>query len=108
MKLRDALQKGIITLTDLEKECLNAIRGQGSFYEESMDYNPETGENEFSEGQFFGWEIYESEVKGCRGAIASLVKKGVLDTLDDGECTAYYINYELEFKDDNRWKIKFE
>lgn len=108
MKLRDALQKGIITLTDLEKKCLNAIRGEGSFYEESMDYNFETGENEFSKSQFFGWEIYESEVKGCRGAIASLVKKGVLDTLEDDGCTAYYINYELEFEDDNIWKIKFE
>ena len=108
MKLRDVLQKGIITLTDLEKECLNAIRGQGSFYEESMDYNPETVENEFFEGQFFGWEIYESEVKGCRGAIASLVKKGVLYASDDDECTAYYINYELEFEDDDIWTIKFE
>ena len=108
MKLRDALQKGIITLTDLEKKCLNAIRSEGSFYEESMDYNPETNEYEFFEGQFFGWEIYESEVKGCRGAIASLVKKGVLTTYEDDECTAYYINYELEFEDDNIWKIKFE
>lgn len=105
--LKQALKKGLIKLTDLEKKCLNAIRNQGSFYEESMDYNKETGEYEFSKGQFFGWELYEEEVKGCRGAIASLVKKGVLATAEDDGMTAYYIYYELEFKKDDRWEIDF-
>ena len=108
MKLNEALRNGIFTLTELEKKCLNAIRSQGSFYEESMEWNPETNEREFSEGQFFGWEIYEEEVKGCRGAISSLVKKGVLSVDYDDECAAYYINYELEFEDDDIWTIKFE
>lgn len=105
--LKQALKKGLIKLTNLEKKCLNAIRGQGSFYEESMDYNKETREYEFSKGQFFGWELDEEEVKGCRGAIASLVKKGVLATDEDDGMTAYYIYYELEFKKDNRWEIDF-
>lgn len=105
--LKIALQTGLIKLTDLEKKCLNAIRSQGSFYEESMDYNKETGEYEFSKGQFFGWELDEEEVKGCRGAIASLVKKGVLTTDEDNGMTAYYINYELEFKKDYIWEIDF-
>lgn len=105
--LKQALKKGLIKLTELEKKCLNAIRNQGSFYEESMDYNKETGEYEFSKGQFFGWELDEEEVKGCRGAIASLVKKGVLATDEDDGMTAYYIYYELEFKKNNRWEIDF-
>ena len=108
MKLREALQKGLFTLTELEKKCLNAIRGQGSFYEESMWWNRETQQCEFWPGQFFGWEIYESEIKGCRGAISSLVKKGVLNTSEEDDMTSYYINYELEFEEDNEWEIKFE
>lgn len=101
MKLRDALKEGLFTLTTLEKRCLNKIRRQGSFYEEGFD-----GE-EFKEGQFFGWGIYESGVPGCRGAIASLVKKGVLSTDKDGEKTAYFINYELDFDEHNKRIILF-
>lgn len=100
MKLRDVLRNGTIKLTELEKRCLNYIRSQGSFYEEGLWY---TGD-EF-ESTFFGWEIYESEIKGCRGALSSLSKKGVLDIVDD-EDVAYYINYELEF--DERGRILYE
>lgn len=107
MKLRDALKQGLFTLTDLEKKSLNCIRNQGSFYEEGMRYN-ENDELEFVEGQFFGWKIYESEVKGCRGAISSLVKKGILNTDEDDEQTMYFINYELEFDSNNKYKILFD
>lgn len=103
MKLNDYLKLTNIKLTDLEKKCLNEIRGQGSFYEEGLGNN-----GKFEEGTFFGWEIYESEVPGCRGALASLVKKGIL-TIDyqDGQA-AYYINYEPTFKKDNDDEFDFE
>ncbi len=103
MKLNDYLKVSGIRLTALEKKCLNEIRGQGSFYEEGLGNN-----GEFEEGTFFGWEIYESEVPGCRGALASLVKKGIL-TIDyqDGQA-AYYLNYEPTFKKDNDWEFDFE
>ena len=104
MKLRDALKNGLISLTDLEKRCLQRIRSQGSFYEEGL------GSGEFKPGTFFGWEIFEYEVKGCRGAISSLSKKGVLTVVDDDSyfdvISAYYINYELEFDKNDR--ILFE
>lgn len=71
------LNESGIKLTELEKEVLQCIRNQGSFYEEGLFY--ESHESPECKCVFFGWEIYESEVKGCRGAISSLVKKGVLD-----------------------------
>ena len=55
---------------------------------------------EWEESQFKYFDLWEKSTW--------LVKKGVLNTWDDDECTAYYINYELEFEDDNIWKIKFE
>lgn len=101
MKLREALRNGLISLTDLEKRCLQEIRNQGSFYEESLGREP------FESSAFLGWELYESEVKGCRGALSSLSKKGILDIVEDDDCSGYYINYELEF-DTNGWKILFD
>lgn len=98
------LKESGIKLTDLEKDCLNCIRMEGDFFEGA-------GGNETVRefgSAFLGWEIYESEVPGCRGAIASLVKKGIIDAYDaDGNGTiGYSINYELEFKEDG-WTIDF-
>lgn len=98
------LKESGIKLTNLEKDCLNFIRNEGDFFEES-------GGNETVRefgSAFLGWEIYESEVPGCRGAIASLVKKGIIDAYDaDGNGTiGYSIKYELEFKEDG-WTIDF-
>ena len=100
MKLRQALKNGLFNLTDLEKKCLQKIRSQGSFYEESLCGEP------FQNSAFLGWEIYESEVKGCRGALGSLSKKGIIDIVEDDDYIGYYINYELEFDDND--KILFD
>lgn len=103
MKLNDYLKQNGIKLTELEKEALNCIRSQGSFYEEGLGPN-----GSFERGSFFGWEIYESEVKDCRDAISGLVKKDIL-TVDydiDMDMESYYINYEPEF--DKQGNIIFE
>lgn len=102
MKLNDYLKQNGIKLTKLEKEVLQCIRDQGSFYEEGLGLN-----GSFERGAFFGWEVYESEIRGCRGAISSLVKKDIL-TVDYAEgMAAYYINYEPEFDKQNKWIMIF-
>ena len=86
------LNESNITLTKLEVETLECILGQGSFYEESQYDSIEN-----MKSCFFGWEIYENEVKGCRGALASLVKKGVINIFDDdgvGYCTNYAFKFD--------------
>lgn len=86
------LNESNITLTKLEVETLERILAQGSFYEESQ-YE----EIEKMKSCFFGWELYEEEVKGCRGALASLVKKGVIRVFNDdgvGYCTNYAFKFD--------------
>lgn len=105
MKLNDKIKTGEIKLTEKEKICLQAIRNQGSFFEES-------GGNEevANYGQaFFGWEINKEDVGfNPAGPIASLVKKGVIDARQDpDDLTGYCINYELDFAEDDEYKIIF-
>ena len=102
-----------ITLTQTELKSLEDILSEGSFYEEALDYQKDAnGELDFDKpfvnrkyGTFIGWEINENEVPGCRGALASLVKKGIRTiNYDDGEDqVAYYINFTLEFKDEKQF-----
>lgn len=103
--LKDTKQK----LTQKEFDCLQAILGQGSFYEESANYNEKTKEYYVAPDYptFIGWEITEEEVKGCRGALASLVKKGILEISSDNvngeELATYYIKYTPDFKKDSEY-----
>lgn len=99
MKLNERLlNESGIKLTELEVKCLETILGEGSFFEEA-------GGNENENNTFIGWQIYENEVKGCRGALASLEKKGVIDIYDDEEGVGYYINYGLTFKPEGYHKL---
>lgn len=89
------LKESGIELTELEKESLNCILSQGSFFEE-------TGGNEAVKNFgccFIGYWIDEDEVPGCRGALSSLEKKGVINVIKDYD-KYYSINYELTFKED--------
>lgn len=81
-----------VTLTKLEVKTLECILSQGSFYEETADYN----DIDKMKSCFFGWEIYENEVKGCRGALASLVKKGIISIFED-DGVGYVTNYAFKF-----------
>ena len=92
------LKESGITLTELEKKCITKILEQGSFFEESG------GNEDVREWgtTFIGYQIDETEIPGCRGALASLVKKGVIsigyDEDNDGkEIACYFIRYELTF-----------
>lgn len=106
MTLNDYLKLTNITLTNIEIDCLNTILSEGSFYEEAANYNEETKEYyvERKYGSFIGWEIFEHEVKGCRGALASLVKKNILtivyDNIDGEDMAAYYIHFTPKFKNE--------
>ena len=64
------LNESNITLTKLEVETLECILEQGTFYEESQYDSIEN-----MKSCFFGWEIYENEVKGCRGALGKSREK---------------------------------
>lgn len=112
MTLNEYLQRNNIKLTLLEISVLEYILGEGSFYEESCERikDEKTGEYidtyvERSYGTFIGWEIYESEVPGCRGAISSLIRKGILtviyQTIDKRkEQASYYLHFKPEFVED--------
>ena len=99
MKLLDAIKQKRFKLTDKEKIVLQAIRNQGSFYEESL------GGGEFEGQAFFGYGVLESDVGykfNPAGVVSSLIKKGILeagDPLGDGS-VGYWINYELDFAED--------
>lgn len=94
------LKESGLTLTKLEVKVLEEILSQGSFYEEAggNDIVAELHDTSI----FIGWEIYEEEVKGCRGAIASLVKKGVIGVNYDRcmEMSSYCTYYALDFLDE--------
>lgn len=94
-----------LTLTELEIDCLHCMLSQGSFYEEAALYDEEAQQFyvDAKYGCFFGWEIYESEVPGCRGAIASLVKKGILTVSNDGKMEMYNILCTPIFKDEKQF-----
>lgn len=102
MKLNDAA----ISLTEKEKACLQAIRNEGSFFEESG------GNDEIRDGGycFFGYELHKDKDVDFdpRGPISSLVKKNVLTVeTDEDNSTMYYLNYELEFSKDDEYLIIF-
>ena len=106
MKLLDAIKQNKFKLTDKEKIVLQAIRDEGSFYEESL-----SGEA-FDDIAFLGWYITKKDVHNefdPAGVVSSLVKKGILVAADaDGEGTiGYWIKYELDFAEDD-WTIIFE
>lgn len=86
------LNESNVTLTKLEVKTLECILSQGSFYEESQYEDIEK-----MKSCFFGWEITEKEVKGCDGALASLVKKGIISVIKDCDGVAYYTNYAFKF-----------
>lgn len=103
MKLNDAA----ISLTEKEKACLQAIRNQGSFFEESG------GNDEIRDygSCFLGYELHKDEMIDFdpRGPVSSLVKKGVLNMIKDEDGLAmYYLNYELDFAEDDEYHIIFK
>lgn len=108
LTLNEYLQRNNIQLTQLELDCLYAIFSEGSFYEESANYNEETKEYYVNRkhGTFIGWYIDESEVPGCRGALSSLQKKGILtieyDSAFDNQAM-YFIYFTPEFKTGTGW-----
>lgn len=87
-----SLNESNVTLTKLEVKTLECILSQGSFYEENLCEDIEK-----MKSCFFGWEIYENEVKGCHGALASLVKKGIIEVFNDWGEVGYYTNYAFKF-----------
>lgn len=102
MKLNDAA----ISLTEKEKACLSAIRNQGSYFEESG------GNDEIRDygSCFFGYKLHKDKDVGFdpRGPISSLVKKRVLNvTKDEDSLAMYYLNYELDFAEDDEYHIIF-
>lgn len=107
MKLLDAIKQNKFKLTDKEKIVLQAIRDEGSFFEESG------GNESVRDGSaFLGWYITKEDVHNKfdpAGVVSSLVKKGILIAQDaDGEGTiGYWITYELDFAEDD-WTIIFE
>jgi len=98
--LKDTNQK----ITQLELDCLHEILSQGSFYEESCSYDKEKEQYYVDGSACIGWEITEKEVKGCRGAISSLQKKGILDIgyddVNGEEMSFYCIKHTLDFTKD--------
>ena len=95
------LNESNIKLTENEKRVLNAIRSQGSFFDEAG------GNEEVKQWGccFFGYEVYDEDVKNefhVNGVVASLVKKGILTAQDDNGITAYGIKYELDFDDKDK------
>lgn len=103
ISLVDYLRLNNLKLTTLEKDVIEAIMGEGSFYEESADWKDVDGHHiPCVKGScFIGWDIDEKEIPGCRGAISSLVRKGILTVADD-DCNgntiqAYYIHQTPEF-----------
>lgn len=102
--LNNYLHLNNIKLTQLEVDTLEAILGQGSYYEESACWEDnENGHHPYVDGScFIGWDIDEKELPGCRGAISSLVKKGILNVNDDElnfeVMQAYYIKVTPTFK----------
>ena len=107
MKLLDAIKQNKFSLTDKEKVVLQAIRDEGSFFEESG------GNESVRDGSAcLGWYITKKDVHNefdPAGVVSSLVKKGILVAADaDGEGTiGYWIKYELDFAEDD-WTIIFE
>lgn len=105
MKLIDALKAKKFRLTENEKVALQAVRNQGSFYEESLS-------TEWDGQAFLGYYLTKEDVGNKfnpAGVISSLVKKGILtagDALGDGTI-GYWINYELDFQKDG-WSIVFD
>lgn len=97
-KLNDYLKENNIKLTKKEIDTLECILSQGSFYEES--YYPDENQQSI----FIGWQIDEDECPGCRGALSSLVKKGIiqvqLDRVNFKYSQTYYSNFILEFVED--------
>ena len=99
IKLTDAK----IELTELEKRTLNCIADQGSYYEEGLN-----GEDVSKlKSTFLGYEIDEDEIPGCRGALSSLVKKGVLQVVNGEDMQMYYIKYLLDFLPNTYHTIQF-
>lgn len=96
MKLNDSG----LHLTEKEKDFLQCIRSQGSFFEESGGNE----EIQKSGSAFFGWEVDEDEMSGARGIASSLSKKGVIDIAEDEingvPTSTYYLKYELNFTKD--------
>lgn len=110
MTLNEYLLKSGLRLTTLEFNCLQLIFTQGSFYEESCEYIYDDGLAiddyvDRKHGAFIGWQIDEDEIPGCRGALSSLERKGILnivyEEVNGKEEAAYYICFKPEFKDDN-------
>ena len=97
------LNESGITLTKLEVKVLENILSQGSFYEESQFDEIENMRN-----CFFGWGIDESDVKGCDGAIASLVKKGIITVFKDCGNTGYCTNYAFKFEENSKRHHKLD
>ena len=110
MTLNEYLQRNNIKLTEKEIDTLECILSEGSFYEEGAPYaRNENGDLDFDRplvdrqyGTFLGWYIDEDEVPGCRGALSSLQKKGIItvqydDSFMEGPQAAYYIYFALEF-----------
>ena len=109
MTLNEYLKRNNIQLTKIEIDTLECILGEGSFYEESASYIKNEDTDEYSTpyverkyGTFIGWYIDESECPGCRGALSSLVKKGILsiaydDSYGEGPQAMYYIYFTPEF-----------
>lgn len=100
MKLSERLLKDAnIKITPLEKRCLEEILSQGSFFEED-------GGNDQDERGFIGYGIDETEVKGCRGALASLVKKGVIQIVDvQDDWPLVFTRYGLTFKEGSYYEL---
>lgn len=107
MTLNEYLERNNMQITQLELRCLNLIFSEGSFYEEN-------GELDFQDmrkyGAFIGWDITEEEIPGCRGALSSLKKKGILTIVDedgfaDGVQQAYYIHFKPEFKEESYHRL---
>lgn len=91
-----------IKLTDLEDDVLNIIRDD-CFYRESLanlrDYPSSSTEEDDS--LFAGYDICSdcNNPKKARGAVSSLVKKGILEVVMDDvngdPIEAYYTHYIL-------------
>lgn len=105
MKLREALNKGIIKLNQKEKKCLQELLEQQ--YIEFEYY--ELGK--LSKGEEIGL-ANELETKCLKSAILSLYKKNIVNlevNEIENSIIRVYTNYELEFEGDIYFpKIKFE
>lgn len=118
MTLGQWLKLNNYTLTELELDVLDCIRSQGSFYEEAAEYDDDKKMYYVKNRScFFGWQITEEEVPGCRGALSSLVKKGILDIVFDDSCQtdefpqgmqAYFIKFTPIFNEDGSFNLESE